>query len=119
MPIQIKLQRSRVFGFFILFIHIGALVLTALMMLPVWLFVLMAALILFSLYRIFDEHVLLKNKQAITELNWDRADVWALTTRSGEKLSPQLLPTSFVNPALVVLNFKLPEKKRSVVLFPD
>lgn len=66
-------------------------------------------------------HVYRSTPQSITKLVWRNSGDWRLVTHSGDVLEADLLPTTFVHPFLVVLNFRVSNRLRrlSVVLFPD
>ena len=58
---------------------------------------------------------------AIRSMTWKDGPDWAIEFRNNTHYETQLLPSSFVSPWLVVLNFKKTEEqpRRSVTLFRD
>jgi len=66
-------------------------------------------------------HVYRCAPQSITKMLWRNGGDWRLVTHSGDVLEADLLPTTFVHPLLVVLNFRAanPLRRVSVVLLPD
>ena len=104
----------------LLLMHGAALVVVATLSAPVWVHVALASAVLVNFYSTFNTHVTGNSKLAILSMVWDGEGEWTLLTNSGESQKARLLPTSFVHPLLMVLNFSLIEKgRRSVILMQD
>ena len=65
-------------------------------------------------------HVLRTLPWSVVEATWQPDGAWVLTLASGREVPARLLPSSYVSPALVVLNFRVARwLVRSVVLTRD
>jgi toxin CptA len=66
-------------------------------------------------------YLLKKGRRAVANLVWQDQERWQLETVRGETLDVKLLGSSFVNPWLIVLNFKPETGGRlwPVVIMPD
>jgi hypothetical protein len=62
-----------------------------------------------------------KGLASVDNLTWKESDEWVLALRDGSQYETQLLPSTYVSPWLVVLNFGKAENQRarSVTLFRD
>jgi len=112
--LQINLQPSHYLLAFILVSHGGALLLLFLLPVNLWLKLLVTLVVLFSLYRQWCEH-----GRGYTQLRWDSLDQWWLIEPGGDEFAAQLLPGSYVHPALLVLRFRVDHRVRSLVLLAD
>lgn len=58
---------------------------------------------------------------AIDSMTWKEGTDWVIEFKNGYRYETQLLPSSFVSPWLVVLNFECTDEqpRRSVTLFRD
>jgi len=78
----------------------------------------LSSLVLVSLYFQSMHHGLRLSNRAVVALEWDEDDQWILQLRGGERLPAQLSRDSFVQSALLILNFKVDGQwlRRSVVI---
>ncbi|HZP13043.1 MAG TPA: protein YgfX [Nevskiaceae bacterium] len=59
-------------------------------------------------------------RRAITRIHWGADGKWLLTDAEGRKSEATLLPSSYVHPKLIVLNFKLNSgSKRTRIILGD
>lgn len=117
-PLRIKLRRSRLLTGFILTTHGGAVVLL-LISLPIWAGLLLSTGVIASLVLTLNRHVLMRGPQAFTELNWDSEGNWTLIDLDGKTHRARLLGSTYVYVSLVILNFEVNRRNRSVILLPD
>lgn len=90
--------------------------------LPAWGKLLLGGMVLASALVTLNVHALLYAKRAIARLAWEADGRWRLHTAAGREFTARLLPGSYANAALVILNFALDDgrwRRRSVVLLPD
>ena len=118
-PLYLELRPSPVLAALFGLLHIGALIILFLLPIPLWLSLASSSLVLYSLLVVLGRVLLLK-KEAIVRLNWGSGDEWTLHRLDGQEITARLLPTSYVHPWMVVLNFKDENRRhrRSVVLMP-
>jgi len=105
----------------LLLVHTGALVLIVLVPLPVWIKILLACLVSGSLIFTLNTYALLRGGRAIARAVCEGDGQWSLRTAAGREFDVRLLPGSYVNPGLVILNFSAGSRWRnySMVLMPD
>ncbi len=111
-PFRVTLKPSLLLLATLLFMHGGALIWLITFVLPLWLKLVVAAVISASLVLQLRRHLLHKGDRVVIGLLWDGGDAWQLQRAEGEPLSAQLLGSSFVNPWLIVLNFKIESSRR-------
>lgn len=120
-PFRITLNTSFILNGALLLMYLGAAYwLWAFDLHVVFKLVLLAALLV-GLINHSRQYLFRSARRAVTELVWWDEDQWQLQTAAGESLDVRLLGTSYVNPWLIVLNFKPVEGGRpwSVVILPD
>ena len=117
-PLRIKLHSSRILGSFIIASHCGALVLS-LVSAPLWAGILISAGIIYSLVNSLKRHGLLGDQTAISDLVWDDNNEWLVTTRGGEEQHAQLLLPVYLHTRIVILNFRIHNRRRPLVILPD
>jgi hypothetical protein len=83
-----------------------------------------AALLLvtvWSWYRAYRLHCQYRGRQAIRRLSWLADGQWVLEDGSRQAQAALLLPSSYLHPRLLILNFKLVANghRRNVLLLPD
>ena len=120
-PIHITLRPSRTLALVVLSLHAAALTVIPPLLAPLWAKLLLSGAIVISLVQNLRRHVMLKHPRSITQLVWQRSGEWSLMQRNGVVEEAQLLPSTFVHPRLVILNFRLenPWRRPSVTLFED
>jgi hypothetical protein len=119
-PLHLNPGMSRHLALLLLLIHGAALVVVATLAAPVWVQIALISAVLVNFYSTFNTHVTGKSQLAVLSMVWDGEGEWTLLTNNGVSSKARLLPTSFVHPLLVVLNFSLVEKgRRSVILMQD
>jgi len=120
-PFRIILKTSFILNCALLFMYFGAFY-------WLWAFdlnLLVKLVFLAALIVAFINHTrqyLFKNsKRAVIKLVWLDQNQWHLNTATGETIKAELLGSSFVNPCLIVLNFKPEQGGRMlpVVIMPD
>ncbi len=115
-PFRVTLKPSLLLLAMLLFMHGGALIWLITFVLPLWLKLVVAVVISASLALQLRRYLLFKGSRAVTGLIWDGGDEWQLQRAEGEALNAQLLGSSFVNPFLIVLNFKIESSRRMLPL---
>jgi hypothetical protein len=78
-------------------------------------------LIALSLFRNYRRHVLHRGQRAPRRVVCGGDGHWLLQDQQGEMRPARLLPSSYLHPRLVILNFALDEspRRRNLVLCPD
>jgi len=101
-------------------IHAGALVLVSTLPVLVLLKLIITVFVLLSLWRTLNQ-VLLKQRAAIRQFVWGADDDWTLVAGDGQTKNAKLLPSSYVQSWMTVLNFDVGQRLRpySVVLLAD
>lgn len=80
----------------------------------------LGVIIVLSAWHSISLHALRRLDRAVVHLTWDHEDRWFARRRDGQVEQVRLLGDSLLLPALVVLNFKSPNRRRfSVVLIED
>lgn len=120
-PLYLELHPSRIFAAVLLVVHGGAAGCVLIVPLSWPVRVLLAALILLSLWYTLSRWGLLRHNRAVTALLWDDLGEWKLFSRDRKETAVRLEPDSFVSPGWVVLNFSAIDApgRWSVVLLPD
>ncbi len=116
-PLILKPETSRVFTGLFAIAHLGAMA----VVLPLnfsWLIkITLLTLVAVSMF------VVLRGKgfANVNVLTWKEGSEWVLELNDGTQVETYLLPSSYVSPWLVVLNFSKSEnqRSRSVTLFRD
>jgi len=108
---KFKLKPSAILGVIYVFIHIGAIFCVVLVSF-LWLAkIALIACILTSLISIFRKHILLCDKNAITEFWRSNDGGWYLKNNSGEVVFVSIDYPIFVSSYLVIVNYVLPGTK--------
>jgi len=120
-PLRLRPRPSRILATMLFLLHGGGLLVIQPLTLPVWIKLLLSGAVLGSLVQNFIGHVSRRFPWSIVGLVWENSGDWELTRRDGKKETACLLPSSFVQPSLIVLNFRIEGSWRrpSVVLFRD
>jgi len=105
-PFRINLKTSFILSGALLFMYLGAFYwLCAFdLNLLIKLFVVTGLIVGFINHT--RQYLFKTSKRAIINLIWHDQNQWQLDTASGERVKAKLLGSSFVNPWLIVLNFK-------------
>ncbi|MGB1580922.1 MAG: protein YgfX, partial [Nevskiales bacterium] len=119
--IELKPRPSRVLAMLLAGFH-GLVVVVLLWAVPYKLAA--AALILLTIlcwYRAHKLHIGHQGRRAVRRLQWQADGNWLLSNERGELRPAELLPSSYLQPRLVILNFRLQEsrQRRNVILLPD
>jgi len=116
-PLVLKPKTSRIFISVFIIAYIGAMasVLT-LNWYWVWKVLLLVAVLISMILTLTKAGV-----GAIETLTWKEGSDWVIEFKNGVQYETQLLPSSFVSPWLVVLDFKRTDEqpRRSATLFRD
>jgi len=118
---RFALNPSYYFALLLLLLHVGAVLILLALQLPWLMTVLLGILCGMSLANTMQRYAMLANPQAIIGFWQDKAGEWFLQEKRGKIHSAQLLGNSFCSRYLVLLNFKLAEKrrKRPVIILAD
>ncbi len=78
-------------------------------------------LIAFSAYRSHYVHILHRDRSGIRRALWQADGRWFLEDNAGVMAEARLLPSSYLHPRLVILNFELAHSRarRNLILLPD
>lgn len=121
-PLRLAVRPSWRLAGLLLALHGAALMLILPLPLPAWGKLLPGGAVLASALITLNVHALLYAKRAVVRLTWEGDGLWRLRTAAGREYTARLLPGSYANAALVILNFALHDsrwRRRSVVLLPD
>jgi toxin CptA len=119
--LRLEPRRSLWLASLLLIAHAGAFVLVIVVPLPYGVKILLAGLIGISLTISLRNYALQRGRRAIVSAVWDSDNQWTLRNTAGREFEANLLPGSYVNAALVILNFSAGSRWRfySMVLMPD
>jgi toxin CptA len=120
-PLYLKRHSSRTLVVYLVVAHSGILALLPWLALSWALIVSFMVAIVTSFYFSLRRQALLSSPRAIVQIIWDSQNVWLLHQRNGIECVGKLLPSCFVGPRLVVLNFVVGFwwRRISVILLPD
>lgn len=119
-PLRLRPLASSRLAAFLVLVHGAVVVVAGLLPLSWVLRVALAVVALLSLAHALAVHVFRWLPWALVEAVWHPDGAWTLTLASGQELPARLLPSSYVSPALVVLNFRCGRwLLRSLVLARD
>ena len=116
-PLVLKPETSRVFVGIFSAAHLGASLAVLPLDLSLEIKISLMAILVISLFVVLRS----KGLANVTTLTWKEGNEWVLELRNGSQYETHLLPSSYVSPWLVVLNFSKAEnhRSRSVTLFRD
>jgi len=116
-PLVLKPETSRVFVGVFLAAHLGAVLAVLPLDLPLEIKIGLLAILAISMFVVLRS----KGLANVKNLTWKEGNEWVLELGDGSQYETHLLPSSYVSPWLVVLNFEKTNesKKRSVTLFRD
>ena len=116
-PLVLKPETSRVFVGVFLAAHLGAVLAVLPLDLSLEIKISLLAILVISMFVVLRS----KGLANVKNLTWKVGGEWVLELNDGTQYETYLLPSSYISPWLVVLNFgKTNEsKKRSVTLFRD
>ena len=119
-PLRFELRPSLMAASVLVIVHVGAIGSVFILPVPVLLKLIIVVLVLASLWRTLNQ-VLLKQRAAIRQFVWGADADWTLIAGDGQAIAAKLLPSSYVQPWMTVLNFDVGQRFRSysVVLLPD
>ncbi len=119
-PLRVKLHPSRIAASMLTVVHTIAIVLVSILPVAVLLKLTIIVLVLVSLWRTLNQ-VLLKQRTAVHQFVWGVDGDWTLIASDGQAKKAKLLPSSYVQSWMTVLNFDVGQRFRpySVVLLPD
>lgn len=100
--------------------HLGALLISFFLEVPLWVKVLVTLLILLSMLHSLRKHAFRAMPDVVSNLVWEEGDDWVITLKNGTEHTAQMTTDGFISPWMTVLNFiDEAKRKRSVVLLPD
>lgn len=78
-------------------------------------------LTIWSWYRAHRLHVLHRGNKAVRRAVWQADGQWLLQGHHGDEQPASLLPSSYLHPRLLILNFRIggTGQRRNLLLFPD
>lgn len=116
-PLILEPDPSRIYIALMLFVHLGAMAVIIPLNFHWAIKVVLWIVLLASLLSVIKK----QGKGNVRCLSWKEDSDWVLSQEDGTEVEARLLTTTYVNPWLVVLNFKMLEdnRQRSVSLFRD
>lgn len=118
--ISLRLNTSLCIAGFLCIVHLLASVAIFLSDIPEWLRWLLLAAILFSGYILWRRFIIRNLDDAILQAEWLADDSWRILDGAGRTQQVTSWATLLNTPALIMLNFKLADKKSAtLVICPD
>jgi len=105
-PFRIILKRSFILNGALLFMYLGTFYWLSAFNLNIAIKLVLFAVITAGFVTHVRQYLLRNSKRSVNNLLWQDQNQWQLTTATGEMIKARLLGSSFVNPWLIVLNFK-------------
>ena len=105
-PLLLEPGPSRIQRAWLLVVHAAALAILPFLPLPLWAGLLMALLVLFSLWRAMRVHITLGHPDSVSAVKWCEARSCRLHLSSGQNIEARLLPRVFMLPWLVIMHFR-------------
>jgi hypothetical protein len=100
--------------------HVCALIVLPWLTIPFSVSILLAGIIVASLYQAMKTHVLFRSEKSVTALIWDMSAGLKITDREGNVCEALIKEDFFVHPFLIILNLQLVEGgNRTLMLLPD
>ena len=120
-PFRINLKTSFILNGALCIMYLGAFYWLWAFELNLLLELILVAALIVGFINHTRQYLLKTSKRAVTNLIWQQQDQWQLETARGEIINARLMGSSYVNPWLIVLNFKPEEGGRMlpVVIMPD
>jgi len=118
LPLRLERRYSRALARTVIIVHASALAVLAILDLPWWLKSTLAVAVLIQAVITWRRHVNVTAPGAIRAIVWRADGQWELSDADGKTHAAQLRRASYVQPALVVLRFKLGKYRRRAVLLP-
>jgi hypothetical protein len=110
--ITIRPGFSRLLAFYLLSLHGLAVWLVVLLPLQGVLRILLAAFTLYSLFYFWRRHLWQQGGRAVTGVEWSGEGEWILWDAQEKTTAATLSGSSYINPRLLILNFKTTDGKR-------
>jgi hypothetical protein len=110
--ITIRAGFSRQLAFYLLLLHGLAAGLIAVLPLHWLVRIMLLLLALFSLYRFWRRHLWQQGDRAVTGVEWSGEGEWILRDAREKAMAATLSGSTYVNPRLLILNFKTTAGKR-------
>lgn len=104
--LQLDLYPSKTLLAVLLLLHSIAIIALLMLPFPVWLILLLSALVIVYGAHLITTHALRNSKKSIRKIIWDANDDWLISTRIAENVKMTLQRDSFIHPMLTVLRFK-------------
>ena len=119
--VRVSLKPSRRLAALLICAHLAAAAALIPLDLSPWAKIAIAAAVAGSLWHALRLHALQRNAASVTELVLHAGDRAAVRVRSGDWVEGRVLGTTYVTPALVVLNLRLDGRRfaRHVVILRD
>lgn len=119
--LDFKPRASRLLARFLFAVHALATVVVLLWVPGRFAVAALLALVAVSFFANYRQHVLHRGRRAPRRIVCQGDGQWQLQDKHGEMLPARLLPSSYLHPKLVILNFALEQSpcRRNLVLCPD
>ncbi len=120
-PFRITLKTSFILNGALLLLYLGALYWLWAFDLNLLIRLVLLAALMVGFFNHTRQYLFRRGQRAVANLVWQDQEQWQLETVQGETINAILLSSSFVNPCLIVLNFKPVTGGRMwpVVIMPD
>ncbi len=118
--VRLQLKASWLLALILIALHVSTLIILPWLAVPFSVIILLAGVIVFSLYHALMTHVLFRGKKSVAALIWGMSGGLKVIDREGKVYEAVIKDNSFVNPHLIILNLRLIERgSRTLVLLPD
>ena len=104
-PLRLEVKPSQILLYFLLVIHLIALLITYLLKFNLLLSGFISTLIILSAYFVISKYAILNSSKAIVKLIWDANDEWIIETKSGNTVQAKLKQDSYIHPFITILIF--------------
>lgn len=119
-PLALEIKPSRLLAIYVLCVYATAVLVVLMLPVPLWMMCGGLLILLLSGMLTHRRRVSLRGRNSIVGLNRNADGTWQLRLTDTSTHQARLLPDSYLHPELLVLNFRLGNRRRrSVVLVRD
>ena len=104
-PLRLEIKSSKILLFFLLGIHLVALILVYFLEFTLFLSISVSTFIILSAYFVINKYALLNSSKAIVKLIWDANNEWILETKNGKTIQAELKRDSYIHSFMTILIF--------------
>ncbi len=119
-PLALEIKPSRLLAIYVLCVYAAAVLVVLILPVPLWMMCGGLLILLLSGMLSYRRRVSLRGRNSIVGLNRNAGGTWQLRLTDASTHQASLLPDSYLHPELLVLNFRLGNRRRrSVILVRD